>query len=225
MNNHLPEDDEFQYPEPMTGTPLLDEDTIGRVIDRHGAPITVTEFFAILDDTLLTTAASATLTQSEYEALSEDWPLSPEEEQHGAELERRQIQFAMREIAGSTRLAFQETLIGLSTNQVAEILHTNPAHVRKMRTRGELYSSGRKAHNEYIFPEWQFIERQPLPHLARVIRTLPAGMHPLAIKSFMTDSTEDLAEYLEGMSPAQWLATGHDPDIIIQLADMESYTL
>jgi len=50
-------------------------------------------------------------------------------------------------------------------------------------------------------------EGGPLPGLETVLAALPADLHPTAVEGFFTSPDADL----DGASPAQWLASGGDP--------------
>ena len=63
----------------------------------------------------------------------------------------------------------------------------------------------------WYFPRWRLRGSKPLPGLAEVLAALPEPIHPLSVVAFMGMSNSDL----DGMSPADWLAAGGDPEAVV----------
>jgi hypothetical protein len=104
---------------------------------------------------------------------------------------------------------------GLTTREVADLLGTATANVRRSAGQGDLYVAGQGRNREHLFPAWQLHEDRPLSHLREVITVLPTGLHPLDVEQFMTTGHEALG----GRSPVDWLAGGGDPRPVVRLAD------
>jgi len=116
-------------------------------------------------------------------------------------------------------LAARRADVGLTTCDVAELLKTQPANVRRLLAVGALYAAGRAARAEHVFPTWQFTQPRPLPHLSEVLAALPPATHPLEVEAFMTSPREALG----GRSPVEWLSTGGDAAVVVDLADEENW--
>jgi hypothetical protein len=88
---------------------------------------------------------------------------------------------------------------------------------------GELLAHPAAEPGELRFPDWQFTaDGTLLPHLAAVLAAMPAGSASVTVRTFMMTPTTDLIDRRElpaaPVSPAQWLATGRDPQSVIALA-------
>jgi|SRR5690625_2621919 len=87
--------------------------------------------------------------------------------------------------------------------------------------RGDLYVAGRSRGRgrgrgrEHSFPAWQFTDAGPLPELRAVLAAMPEDYHPLDVASVMTSPHESLGD----RSPADWLAGGGDPSLVVALVD------
>ncbi|MET0863701.1 MAG: hypothetical protein ABWZ98_05155 [Nakamurella sp.] len=115
----------------------------------------------------------------------------------------------------------------LSRGQVAELLHVDPSRVSHQVTGGRLFSypggNGRP-----VFPDWQFADHQTapgpeaaaavLPHLDLLIAAIPAGSHPVAVRTFMTTPSSELVVRGRALSPLEWLRGGGGPVEVTDLA-------
>lgn len=191
----------------MAGS-LLSEAALTGALRRHGVPLDGEQFLAVLDDAL---ASTSTLSAGELGFLAragvDDEVLEPE-----------RVGTARRELALLSEQSDLQAAEGLLTREVAELLRTQPANVRRLLATGGLYASGRRARGEHIFPAWQFTDHRVLPHLAQLLEALPAGLHPLEVQGFMTTP----AEALSGRTPAEWLSTDGPPEPVLRLALEES---
>lgn len=106
----------------------------------------------------------------------------------------------------------------ISTRQAAAMLQTADSNVRRSIASNRIYSAGRLGPGHQL-PQWQFVGGKPLPHLAEVLVALPTDLHPIEVESFFTSPDETL----NGMSPADWLATGGSLQPVIALAEAESW--
>ncbi|KSU55006.1 hypothetical protein [Microbacterium enclense] len=95
----------------------------------------------------------------------------------------------------------------LTSTAVARLLSLRVAEVDELRKRGEL-CAGRRRNGRYVYPRWQLDEQnRPLRGLAVVLAAL-GDDDPVSIGNLMTAPDEEL----DGLSAAQWLAAGRDPD-------------
>ena len=129
--------------------------------------------------------------------------------------------------ARSAGRAAAEAGRGLSRNDAAALLDVDPSRVSHQITSGRLYSYP-GSHGRPVFPDWQFTTRTGapdssakvvvLPHLGAVIAAIPAGSHPVAVRTFMTTPNKDLAVQGTALSPREWLRGGGDPADVVGLA-------
>ncbi|GAB2707614.1 hypothetical protein GCM10027038_01170 [Arthrobacter bambusae] len=129
--------------------------------------------------------------------------------------QERQADARRRIIVESAQADAAATRDGYTTGEVARLLGTQPANVRRGRAAGDLYASGVKHNRETVFPRWQFRDGRPVPHLRRVIPALPEDMHPLDVEAFMTAPQESLG----GRSVLDWLGSGGALEPVLELAD------
>ena len=132
--------------------------------------------------------------------------------------------------ARSAARATAEAGRGLSRNDVAALLAIDPSRVSHQIAAGRLYSYP-GSQGRPVFPDWQFIavtdeqdashpgpKVSVIPHLAEVIAALPAGSHPVAVRTFITTSSADLSVHGNALSPLDWLGGGGDPAAVVALA-------
>lgn len=165
------------------------------------------EFLAVLDDLA---SSTDTLSAGEQRFLV-DQGIATVEEVDPA----RQVGARRRLTAAAVRADAAALDDGDTTGDVARMLRTAPANVRRAISRGEMYTAGRTRNREHILPRWQFRSGRPLPGLADVLAVIPDDYHPLDVGSFFTTP----AESLRGRTPADWLAGHGDPHAVTRLAD------
>jgi hypothetical protein len=147
-----------------------------------------------------------TLTSDEAHFLAEHGGVPPASKRKLERLDARSAARAVLEAAES-----------LTRGEVAELLGIDESRVSHRLRAGSLYSypgaSGRPR-----YPSWQFPGGKSLPHLADVLARVPAGTHPVTVRTFMT--TPDDALRLDGaaVSPVDWLAAGGPAEPVVELA-------
>lgn len=100
--------------------------------------------------------------------------------------------------------------------QVAERLGIGTSMVRKRLGAGQLL--GEHDHrNAWRIPAWQFAGSQIVPGLTDVLPRVPAGLDLDAVEQFFTEPNPDLIVDEIPVSPLTWLATGHDPSMVVPL--------
>ena len=132
--------------------------------------------------------------------------------------------------ARSAARATAEAGRGLSRNDVAGLMAIDPSRVSHQIATGRLYSYP-GSQGRPVFPDWQFItvtdeqdasppvpKASVIPHLAEVIAAIPAGSHPVAVRTFITSSSADLSVHGNALSPREWLCGGGDPAAVVALA-------
>ena len=190
-------------------TDLLPRAAVEDALRRRGAVATVDDFLEVLDEV---SGSAATLSAGERDFLARVGV-------SGDLLTAESVRRARMELAAMARLAARRADVGLTTCDVAELLKTQPANVRRLLAVGALYAAGRAARAEHVFPAWQFVQPRPLPHLSEVLAALPPATHPLEVEAFMTSPREALG----GRSPVEWLSTGGDAAVVVDLADEENW--
>lgn len=185
---------------------VLDREALSEALQKHGLDMDPAEFITVFEETV--DASTDTLTQAEATFLTEQGGVDP------ALLTPAQQAAAQARInVAAARANTAVTPRGLTTRDVATMVGTAPANVRRSTARGDLYTAGHGPNREHVFPAWQFDNGRPLNHLREVIAAFPADMHPLDVETVMTAPHEMLG----GRSPAEWLATGGDPAPVTRL--------
>ncbi len=189
----------------MTGA--VSPHVLGRVLASAGSSLSPAEFMSILGDAVDSTD---TMTESERTFLHGSGGVAPDA------LDPRRLAAARRRIAIEAEKADRDaTRDGYTTGEVARLLDTAAANIRRSAIRGDLYSSGLRRGRERVFPAWQFPGGRPIPHLRDVLAALPGDLHPLDVATFMTTPRAAL----QGRAVADWLADGGGADPAIRLAD------
>lgn len=147
-------------------------------------------------------------------------PLTPEEirfiEQHGGLRlpQGRRIEDVEREVRRRAeeeeRSAYAESLsvpdaadrLGLTVDDLGDWIEQRRVVVRAFGDEARL-------------PAWQFAGPALLPHLAEVLDALPPDARSETIAGFFTTPDSDL----DGLTAAQWLTNGRDPERVLWLAD------
>ena len=192
------------------------------VLRRHGYSVSEAALAGHLDALLSeqrTDLARIDMSTADVAFLVEYAGVRPASE---SELSRLDAQSAARAAAEAART--------LRRGDVATLLGIDPSRVSHQVTAGRLYSypgnNGRP-----VFPDWQFAaagdrptdnDSTPaavtIPHLAAVVAAIPAGSHPMAVRTFMTTPNPDLSVAESALSPRDWLIGGGDPADVEGLA-------
>jgi hypothetical protein len=94
--------------------------------------------------------------------------------------------------------------------------------VQQMICRRELYACVVDGHLEV--PRWQLLRRegeadaQPLPHLARVLETLPREVHPFVARAFFLRELVGVGPDGTPLVVRDWLAQGGAPEAVQAVA-------
>lgn len=102
----------------------------------------------------------------------------------------------------------------LTIEQAAQLLGLHRSRVSHRLRDHQLYAF--RIGSQRRLPRWQFTaDGAALPGLETVLAVLPADLHPSAVEGFFTTADPDL----DDASPARWLASGGDPQRIIDEAE------
>ncbi|WP_311245377.1 MULTISPECIES: hypothetical protein [unclassified Microbacterium] len=162
------------------------------------------------------------LTAAEREYMVSSGAFTPEKL---AEIDRNLAAGQLERVEARTRTG--AVLRTLSSSDVSELLGIDDSRVRHRVSKGLLY--GFMTGTKRRYPQWQFDDGGPIPHLAAIIRAFPADWPPAKIEAFMTVPKSSLRGELLGhpeierMSPTQWLVEGGEPDVVIGI--IESFLL
>ena len=105
----------------------------------------------------------------------------------------------------------------LWVGEVAARLHIDASRVRHRLARRQLV--GIRRADGWRLPKWQFgADGAPLPGLERVLRALPADVHPVAVARFFATAVPELRIGRTAVSPRSWLEGGGDPAPVVALA-------
>ncbi len=190
----------------MVHMTAVSTEVLGRVLTQRGVEISPDEFLSILAEAVDSTD---TLTGAERDFLIQHGSVSPDA------FDPTRLTQARQRIAQDAAKADAEAAQGHTTSEVAQMLGTAAANVRRGIARGDLFAAGTGRNREHVLPAWQFHHGRALPHLRDIITALPEDMHPLDVQTFMTTPRESLGE----RTPAEWLASGGAPEPVTRLAD------
>ena len=184
---------------------------LARVLARRHSPIDAAEFLEILAEA---TDSTDTLTVAGRAFLAGRGGVPADA------LDPANQTKALQHIAASRAAATERaTRDGYTTNEVAQGYGLKPANIRREVARRGLYTSGRGRDGQHVFPRWQFTDDGPLSGLRQVLAALPDDYHPLDVADFMTTPNNQLGE----RSPAEWLSTGGQVQIVVELAGALGY--
>lgn len=108
--------------------------------------------------------------------------------------------------------------------EVAARLQIDASRVRHRLARRQLV--GIRRADGWRLPKWQFgADGAPLPGLERVLRALPANVHPVVVAGFFATAAPELRIGRTAVSPRAWLAGGGDPAPVVALAAELDHTL
>jgi hypothetical protein len=104
----------------------------------------------------------------------------------------------------------------LDTAAVASLLGVHRTRVQHLRDDGDLFAYRDGRFNRY--PLWQFTDHaRPLPGLRQVLAALGQA-HRSVVTGFMTTVQPELDTGTGPVSASDWLADGHDPAPVVELA-------
>jgi hypothetical protein len=107
----------------------------------------------------------------------------------------------------------------LTVGQVAKRLRVDRSRIQQ-RLAQERTLYGFSWEKQWRIPIFQFEGEECLPHLGDVVKALPQGLHPLAVRNWFTLPHMDLEDEDLGrnLSPREWLLLGRDPAPLIHIA-------
>ena len=104
-----------------------------------------------------------------------------------------------------------------SQQETALRLGVSASRIRQRLDNGTLYAVAGPGGR--VCPRFQFVDHATLPGLERVLAALEPDAHPVAVQRFFLSAHPDLdSPTLGALAPREWLATGHDPEAVVQLA-------
>jgi hypothetical protein len=104
----------------------------------------------------------------------------------------------------------------LSVTEVARQLGVDSSRVRHRLAARQLL--GVRRTDGWRLPRWQFgADGTPLPGLERVLRALPADIHPVVVARFFATRAPELRMGGATVTPRDWLAGGGDPAPVVAL--------
>jgi hypothetical protein len=113
-----------------------------------------------------------------------------------------------------------------SAGEAAELLGVNESRVRQRRADRTLWAI--EDRGGWVFPALQFEHdagrRGQIRGLDRVLKALPADLHPLSIAGFLTTPQPDLTVGTQPASPLDWLRSGGDVRLLLTLAEAADWT-
>lgn len=182
--------------------------TLAQVLQEHDIAASesqvVAEFSALLGRKITRTGTALTVGEERFLL------------EHGGVADASANQLQDLESRSSARV-LAEAADALSRTQVAELLGTDVTRVSHRTRDGSLYSyAGASRRRRY--PAWQFVNAAVLPHLGAIVDALPAGIHPVTVRSFFTTADDALTLAGVPVSPARWLASGGTPEPVAELA-------
>jgi excisionase family DNA binding protein len=106
----------------------------------------------------------------------------------------------------------------VDVGEAAKLLGVNDSRIRQRLGERSLY--GIKDGGAWRIPRFQFRAKRVVPSLPAVLPAMPAELHPVAVKRWLTTPNPDLplGPDDEATSPLDWLASGGDPAQVVALA-------
>jgi excisionase family DNA binding protein len=106
----------------------------------------------------------------------------------------------------------------VDVGEAARLLGVNDSRIRQRLGERSLY--GIKDGGAWRIPRFQFRGKRVVPSLPAVLPAMPAELHPVAVKRWLTTPNPDLplGPDDEATSPLDWLASGGDPAQVVALA-------
>ncbi|MCK5796091.1 MAG: hypothetical protein KAI47_02855 [Deltaproteobacteria bacterium] len=107
----------------------------------------------------------------------------------------------------------------LSVSDAAKHLKVEASRVRQRL--GDRTAYGFKYRGTWKLPSFQFDKNGLVPDIDLVTRSLPTDLHPVAVLTWFTSPNVDLpspGSKDAPMSPLDWLRSGNEPKIIVELA-------
>jgi hypothetical protein len=105
---------------------------------------------------------------------------------------------------------------GLTVQEASRLLGVNPSRVRQRLIGRTLF--GIKETHGWRLPTFQFGASRTLPGIAQVLPRLDPELRPVAVYSWFTEPDPDLQVDDTAVSPRDWLASGHDPEVVAAIA-------
>jgi hypothetical protein len=106
----------------------------------------------------------------------------------------------------------------LTAGETAQKLGVDPSRVRQLLAARKIY--GLQIRGAWKIPVFQFEGDRLLPGLEEVVPALPEDLHPVGIYHWFPTPNPDLVpgELEQGVSPREWLLSGHSPKLVAELA-------
>ena len=105
---------------------------------------------------------------------------------------------------------------GLTVQEASRLLGVNTSRIRQRLIGRTLF--GIKGAHGWRLPTFQFGASGTLPGIAQVLPRLDPELHPVAVYSWFTEPDPDLQVDGTAVSPRDWLASGHDPEVVAAIA-------
>lgn len=104
----------------------------------------------------------------------------------------------------------------LSGAEAAKRLGVGTSRIRQRIGDRTLYAV--KSGRAWRLPAWQFTRRGEIPGMAAVIRALPDEVGLVEVDGFVNSPNVDLVIDDLPVTPLEWLAAGHSPQPVVQIA-------
>ena len=112
----------------------------------------------------------------------------------------------------------REQILGASLTgaEAAKRLGVGPSRIRQRIGDRTLYAV--KSSRAWRLPAWQFTRRGEVPGMAAVMHALPDDTGLIEVDGFVNSPSVDLVVDGSPVTPLEWLASGRDPQPVVQLA-------
>jgi hypothetical protein len=130
--------------------------------------------------------------------------------------------FEQRASTRTAAAAAQQLAESLTVREVAAMMHKSERLIRHRLARRQLL--GIRTATGWRLPRSQFRGGAVLRGLEQVLAAFPDDVHPLAVERLLHNPHVDLCEAGQRVSPAVWLETGGDVDVVASLI-REAYAL
>lgn len=126
---------------------------------------------------------------------------------------REQVTRSLARTAGVRQGIIDASLSGA---EAAKRLGVGPSRIRQRIGERTLYAI--KSGRSWRLPAWQFTRRGEIPSIAAVIHALPNETDLVEVDGFLTSPNVDLVVDDVAVTPLEWLAAGHNPEPVVQIA-------
>lgn len=205
----------------MTATAKQDVEDIQALFAARGLRVSLRQFTELVQEALAQLPMGVEPRSSRHDLTS---PEAQVLERAGFTLDFRDCQ-GDDPVAKTTARYTALLSDSLTTSEAGALLRLNPSRIRQRLLARPRTLYGIQLRSGWRLPRFQFAGGQLVPGIDEVIAALDPELHPVAVASWFTSPNPDLMlerdeEEPIGLSPLQWISSGHSP---AQAAELAAY--